>query len=98
MITNKIYKDIKKCYKKQIEVVEELNKYFPSLNPTNQLRKHSADKSGNSEIKWMSFFLKSGDIVSTACFDWSTKMQYTDNFRTGLITSELNDWFKIAYN
>ena len=27
-----------------------------SLNPTNQLRKHSADKSGNSEIKWMSFF------------------------------------------
>ena len=90
--------NIKKCYKKQIEVVEELKEFFPSINPTNKSIKHAGDKSGNSKVKFRSFHLESGDIVSTACYDWSKKMKFWDHLRIGLITSELNDWYVIAYN
>ena len=47
--------NIEECYKKQIEVVEELKEFFPNINPTNQSKKHSADKSGKSKIKFRSF-------------------------------------------
>ena len=94
----KFYKKIKDCSRRQNEIVNELRDYFPSINPTNNHTKHSADKSGKSKIHFRSFHLESGDVISTACFDWSKEMKYLDNLRIGLITSELNDWFGIAYN
>ena len=94
----KFYRNnIKECYKKQNEVVKELKDFFPNIKPSNQSSKHSADKSGKSKVKYQSFHLKSKDIVSTACFDWSKEMKYNDHLRVGLVTKELNDWYSIAY-
>ena len=94
----KFYRDnIEQCYKKQSKIVEELKEFFPNINPTNKSTKHTADKSGKSKIKFRSYHLKSGDIASTACYDWSKKMTYSDHLRIGLLTSDLNNWFKIAF-
>ena len=89
---------IKECYKKQNEVVKELKVYFPNTKSTNHSKNHSGDKSGKSKIKFQSFYLKSDDIVQTACFDWSKEMKYTNNFRVSLLTQELDEWFGIAYD
>ena len=89
--------NVEECYKQQNKIVKELKEFFPNINPTNQKKNHSADKSGESKIKFKSFHLKSKDIVSTACYDWSKKMKYWDHLRIGLVSFELNDWLKIAY-
>ena len=94
----KFYRNkIEKCYKKQNIVVKKLKDFFPNTEPTNQSVRHRGDKSGKSTINFQSFHLKSKDILSTACYDWSKEMKYGDHFRVGLVTKELNNWFLIAY-
>ena len=98
-ITESTFKDnIADCYKELTEVDTYITSNFDYLSRQENEYDHPYDKSGKSKIHFRSFHLESGDVISTACFDWSKEMKYLDNLRIGLITSELNDWFGIAYN
>ena len=44
-------KNIEECYKKQNDVVKELENFFPNIEITNETINHSADKSGKSKSK-----------------------------------------------
>ena len=86
--------NIDACYRKQKKIDKELSKIFKDTkrqfyNKT----KHSADKSGKSNVTSILYWFKSGDYAAIDCIDWSSTMKpRTDNLNISLVTKELNDW------
>ena len=73
------------CYKKLDELDKELSTLFIGAKRYIEHRKIlSADKSGKSTMKQISYDFKSGDVASISCTDWSSKMNYPDVLRVSL--------------
>ena len=87
--------DINDCYEKQKEVAKELTLLFKNAKKSEMNTKHPSDVTGESKIKEINFWLKSEDVVSADCYDWSDKMGYVDHLRVGMISVEFNNWLKI---
>ena len=89
-----LYKNnIKDCYKKMDEIVEELTGFFKDVKKSDKKTvDHAYDKSGKSKITFVDFIFKSGDSITVECVDWSKELSYTDKLSVGLTTKKLKDW------
>ena len=89
-----LYKDnIKDCYKKYNEVVEELTDFFEDTIKSNEKKiDHTYDKSGKSKITFVKFTFNSGDFIEIACVDWSKELSYNDKLYVLIMTKKMQDW------
>ena len=86
--------NIKDCYKKKDEIVEELSSLFKNAKRrTVNGHKHDYDKSGKSKVSYVSFILESGEI-DVACMDWSDEMEFGDRLTVGLETKEFRNFME----
>ena len=86
-------KNIKDCYKKKDEIVEEVSEIITDAKKRDTgTKKHSADKSGQSTTTSVWFDFKSGARIAVSCFDWSTKTGYLDHLRILIRNEEYNDF------
>ena len=95
-----LYKDnIKDCYKKYNEVVEELTDFFEDAIKSNEKKiDHTYDKSGKSKITLVEFKFNTGDFIEIACVDWSKELPYNDKLFVLIITKKMQDWLNKETN
>ena len=69
---------------------------FKNLERTSSNSKHEADKSGNSTVKEIRYWIKNDSLISIVCYDWSEKItkekRWTDNLSLEIVTNEFNNW------
>ena len=83
--------NINDCYKKQKEIIKELNDFFKDDGiKDNRLRtrKHSGDKSGKSTIKETVFWFPSGARVQISCMDFSKATGWDDSLSVAIDSKE----------
>ena len=88
-------KDMQNCYKKQKEVIAELNDFFKELGVKDDglhSRKHSGDKSGKSTITDSIFRFPKGDQIQISCMDFSKKTGWDDTMSIAIDTKEYADF------
>ena len=91
-------KNIKNCFKKKDEIVEEISNLFEDAKMKDKGTSPwlSADKSGNTKTTNVYFYLKSGAYIEIACYDWSKeiteKKNWTDHLKIAVYTKEIRDW------
>ena len=87
--------NIQKCYDKKLEILKEIKKIFPnSKTLTQKIRKHPADRSGESTYTYDAFILDNGRI-GIECADWGATMTskgFTDGLLLFIETNEFSLW------
>ena len=94
----KLYeKDIGKCYKKQNEIIVELENLFKNLKKYSQEAPLGQDTSGNSIMRRIYYSFENQDIIAVECYDWHESMQKgsppnPDSLSLSINTKELFYW------
>jgi len=87
--------NISECYKLldniDLEISQTLKKIILEKKKT-KIIPHSADETGESTTKGISYFLDNKDTIYVYCTDWSKKMGYWDNLKVQIKTKAYNDW------
>ena len=87
--------NINKCYKKQLDIVNELSAIMTDAKfegPTEDI--HLDDKSGKSIYTTFSSNFKTGDRASIQCYDWSNEVEYVDHLRISIAKEEVANWIR----
>ena len=85
--------NIKDCFKKRGEIVQEISDVFETTKPKNTGKiKHTGDKSGKSSLSNIEFNFENGDLIMVSCYDWSKEMPYTDHLAISFRTKKLKDF------
>ena len=82
---------MKDCYKKQKEIITELNDFFKDEGIKDnglRSRKHSADKSGKSTITETVFWFPSGARAQISCMDFSKATGWDDSLSVAIDSKE----------
>ena len=79
--------NIKECYVKMHEVINDISESFVSINPTKIKTVNSI--LGKHRVAKLIF--KSGDYVSVKCIEYDKK-KYTDHLRISIHKKEYMDW------
>ena len=90
--------DINQCYKKQLDIVNELSAIMTDAEfegPTKSI--HSDDKSGKSTYTTFISNFKTGDTASVQCYDWSNEVEYVDHLRISISREEVTNWIRSNY-
>ena len=94
---NKQFKDIDHCYDKQIEIADELSKFFsnPDRNGPNKFT-HSRDETGESSYTDIYFNFGVDYDITISCYDFSKKNEkennQQDHFAIFIRSTILGDW------
>ena len=88
--------DMDGCYKKQNNVVKDLENSFPNAKSNKfDVSKHTSDPTGKSTVRDIWFNLNDGQIY-VSCTNWdddmTTKYSWTDNLGIYLDSSEHINW------
>jgi len=83
-------KNIEDCYKKQQDIIYELDNLFKKSKTLEWNGPHDADP--DSLVKTKQYKLQNGDIIRVTCVDWSVKKGFTDKLKVGLNSKELMQW------
>ena len=88
------FKDnIKECYVKEKEIINELKNIFPNTKQVNLGKiKLPYDKSGKSTKTNYRFVFNDENYAFVACYDWSKKMKYWDHLRVGVVAKDFDYW------
>ena len=81
------------CYKKQIEVIKELENIFSVLGKSEGTYKHAADKTGKSKHKTVVLRIKNGDI-RIVCTSWGKQIKKKTPWKDSLKIIISNDEYK----
>ena len=82
-----------KCKKKIIEEKKILRELFPNaIEESYGPVKHWADSSNKSIHNGIVFTLKSNDLVELQCIDWSSNVNWEDNYRIRIWEEKANQW------
>jgi len=89
--------DIRQCYKKQNEIISELNYLFKNTNKSTLETPLNWDLSGKSFLKRISYEFSNQDIIAVECYDWDESMQKgnppnPDILSVSINTKELFSW------
>ena len=94
---NKPIEDIKDCYQKQKDIVDDLSEMFTEakiIGPSTQ--KHSSDQSGKSTYTDFYLNVNSEYEIVVACYDWSKEMlesqNRADHIYVSIRSHELDNW------
>jgi len=94
------YKNINVCYKKMNEIETDLSQQFSNIIKNDQgIVKHSADNSGKSTVKRISWKFDNGDLVALECYYWSKQIKkkypsWSNHLRISFTKKELDDWLR----
>ena len=83
--------NVKDCYKKQKEIITELNDFFKDEGIKDnglRSRKHSGDKSGKSTITETVFWFPSGARAQISCMDFSKATGWDDSLSVAIDSKE----------
>ena len=87
--------NIDKCYSKQLDLVNDIQKIFPDKKNVTDKRIYESDPTKKSNSRRKIFHLASGRI-SVNCVDWSpyieSKLNWTDHLRVTIETKEFRKW------
>ena len=84
--------NIKDCYKKKDEIVEEVSQILTgSKKRDGGTIKHVYDKSGKSTHTDFYFDFLSGKVI-VPCYDWSKEMKYADHLRILIRSKEFSNF------
>ena len=91
--------NVVKCYEKQDEILEIMSELFKDEGKFSKKikSKHDADKSGKSINTAARVNLKSGDVISIHCNDYSKEHGGQDHLAVNLRTVEYTKFLRIAY-
>jgi len=84
--------NISECYKKQVEIDNELSELFNNLKREVTKKKHPIDESGKSIVVSINYWFPTEDLIEIDCFDWSEEIGHIDHLRIGAKTKEINKW------
>jgi len=84
--------NIKECYKKKNEIVEDISEVFSNIKPRFTKTKHQMDKSKKSTLDNAVFIFENGDVAIISCYDWSKEMKFADHLRISLRTKKFTDF------
>ncbi len=93
-------KDIKNCYKQVDIVANEIENIFSSnvsRSKKNNKIFYEVDKTGKSNLEYITFDFKNYDQIVVACYNFSKESGYTDNFNVELKTDKINKFLDTAY-
>ena len=82
--------DISKCYKKQNEIIAELDDLFKNTNKYSAEELMKQDLSGKSIMKRTSYKFTNQDIIAVACYDWDESMQKSDPPNPDILAISIN--------
>ncbi len=87
----KLYEnDISKCYKKQNEIIAELENLFKNLKKYSEELPLGQDTSGNSIIKRTYYSFENQDIIAVECYDWHESMQKSNPSNPDILSLSIN--------
>ena len=82
-----------KCKKKMKVEKINLREFFPNAKEKSSgPLKHWADTSNKSTSLSITFTLKSNDVVVLQCIDWSSNVDWSDNYRISVWEKNANQW------
>jgi len=85
--------NIKDCFKKMDEVINDISNSFPNLDKTNKReRKHRGDPSGKTAITEIYFNFKTGDTIAIQCVDYSKELNYRDQLTIEMASAKYYNW------
>ena len=82
--------DISKCYKKQNEIIAELDDLFKNTNKYSAEELMKRDLSGKSIMKRTSYKFTNQDIIAVECYDWDESMQKSDPPNPDILSISIN--------
>ena len=82
--------DISKCYKKQNEIIAELDDLFKNTNKYSAEELMKQDLSGKSIMKRTSYKFTNQDIIAVECYDWDESMQKSDPPNPDILSISIN--------
>ena len=83
--------NIKDCYKKMDEVVNDLTKIFDEVKPS----KKRPIKSTYGKATEIRFEFNSGNLITVTCNDYKKKYEnFTDNLKIAILSKEFNNWIE----
>jgi len=83
--------NIKDCYKKMDEVVNDLTKIFDDVKPSKKRRLENTYGKGTD----ISLKFKSGDVINVACNDYKKKYEdFTDGLKIAILSKEFKNWIE----
>ena len=88
-------KNFSKCLIKMDEISKNIENSLNSKDFDKQeySKNHSFDKSGNSKLKAIAFWFKSGGYIQVTCTDWSNKIEKEKYFKDELKVSIADEEF-----
>ena len=91
---------MKECKKKMYQIVEELSEVLKDSVKNDRGTEPwlEIDKTGKTKTTNVYFFMKNGNYVEIACYDWSEKLKAIDHFRISIITDQVNEMYNKIYN
>ena len=89
-----IINDIDRCHQKQDEISKEFATMYKNAEKTSGTQKHSADSTGQSELRFNNFTFDSGDEIAVECYKFAGDLANdTDGLVISIIRDELGEWF-----
>ena len=94
--------DIKQCYVKQKEIVEEFSLLYKNTRKTEKSILYPYDPTGKSTHRYTEFVFDSGDVITVSCYKYEKsikiKNNWIDNLSISISKKEVDDWMKNHIN
>ena len=83
------YDNIKECYPKKKEIVNDVKHLFINSEIQNRKSNHYLDKTGKSKVDETIFWIDSGETIRIGCYDWSEEFDYGDKLTVAILSKEM---------
>ena len=91
------YDNIKECYPKKKEIVNDLKHLFSNSEIENIKSNHYLDKTGKSKVDETIFWIDTGETIRIGCYDWSEEFDYGDKLTVAILSKEITKFFIDEY-
>tara|TARA_B100000989_G_scaffold3318_1_gene2290 strand:- start:198 stop:773 length:576 start_codon:yes stop_codon:yes gene_type:complete len=84
--------DISKCLEMQKSVDNDLSNLFENAKRKKLKKKYRYDETGKSFVHFITYYLKNGDEVDTACYEFAEYLDRQHYLLVSVDTKEFKDW------
>jgi len=94
--------NIKQCYAKQKEIVEEFSVLYKNTRKVEDTAVFPWDPTGKSTTRYTEFIFDSGDIIMVSCYKYEKSLKiknnWADNLSIAISKKEVSDWMENHIN
>ena len=84
--------DLKKCFKKQNEIIKDLSSIF-TQKPDKYILSDKDDETGQSKRHYAAYYLDGGD-VSIICYEFAKHMNIRNGLDLSIRSYEFQNWLR----